>query len=140
VGRALAVVVLAVGGLAVALWFFTANDDATTGAPPALAQPGTATTDARPWGPELARGNLLVEVNAPAQAAAVRALARDVAGGELSAALLDAGQAIRVVQPEGPPARAGIMAYAHDRVLRAERADDPALRGFLEYWLGRAGG
>ncbi|HWI72959.1 MAG TPA: hypothetical protein VNT55_13480, partial [Baekduia sp.] len=138
--QALAVVVLALGGLALALWFFTANDDATTNAPPALA-PGTPATDPRPWAPELREGNLVVEVSDPSQAAAVRALAREITGADDPAALLAAGQAIRVVEPENPPGGApDIMAYAHDRALTADRAGDPALRTFLEYWLGRAGG
>jgi hypothetical protein len=131
--------VLAVGGLAIALWFFTANDDATTSAPAALA-PGTPATDPRAWAPELREGNLLLVVGDATQSDAARALARDVAGADWSPPLRQAGQAIRVVRatPAGDPVN--IMAYAHDRTLAADRADDPALRGFLEYWLGRAGG
>jgi hypothetical protein len=130
-----------VGGLAIALWFFTANDDATTSAPAALA-PGTAATDPGAWAPELREGNLLLVVSDTAQSPAARALARDVAGADWSPQLRAAGQAIRVAElPTGATGDAvGIRAYAHDRTLTADRADDPALRGFLEYWLGRAGG
>jgi hypothetical protein len=125
-----------VGGLAVALWFFTANDDATTSAPAALA-PGTPATDPPAWASELRDGNLLLMAGDATQAGAARALARDVAGADWSPPLRQAGQAIRVVRAGDPGT---VTAYAHDRTLTTARADDPALRGFLEYWLGRAAG
>ena len=145
---------LALGGLALALWFFTANDDATTSAPAAIA-PGTRAADPVAWAPELREGNLLVAVADPGQVDAVRRLAREVAGTDWSPQLRQAGQAIRVLDLErcvregcdlgerpagasGEPA--DIMAYAHDRALTTDRASDPRLRAFLEYWLGRAAG
>jgi hypothetical protein len=148
------VVVLALGGLALALWFFTANDDATTSAPAAIA-PGTRSADPVAWAPELREGNVLVAVGDPGQVAAVRRLAREVAGTDWSPQLRQTGQAIRVLDLERcvrdmcdlgrlPAGASGnpvdIMAYAHDRALTADRADDPELRTFLEYWLGRAAG
>jgi hypothetical protein len=139
--------VLALGGLGLALWFFTANDDATTSAPAAIA-PGTRAADPVAWAPELREGNLLVAVADPRQVDAVRALAREVAGTDWSPQLRQTGQAIRVLDlarcvregcdlGEWP---VDITAYAHDRALTADRASDPALRAFLEYWLGRAAG
>jgi hypothetical protein len=82
----------------------------------------------------------VVLVGDPAQAGAVRALARAIAGADDSPALRAAGQAIRVTRPVPPSGDVNIMAYARERVQTAARADDPALRAFLEYWLGRAGG
>jgi hypothetical protein len=120
-----------------------------------VSAPGRPATDPVAWAPELRQGNLLLVVGDEAQAVAARALARDVAGADYSPALRASGQAIRVVRlaacaREGcdldPPATGAsgspvnLMAYAHDRTLAADRAGDPALRTFLEYWLGRAGG
>jgi hypothetical protein len=130
------VALLALAGLALAVWFFTAADDATTRAPDA-AVPGTVSADPRPWAGELRAGNLVVETGDDAALfAAAQGLAREVAGADLSADLLAAGQAIRVVRVEGP-ARAPVVAYAHGRAVTARSVDDPRVREFLEYWLGR---
>jgi hypothetical protein len=134
--RVSAVAVLALAGLTLAVWFFTAGDDATTRAPDAEV-PGVAATDPRPWEGELRRGNLVLQTSDdPSLFATARGVARDVAGAELSSDLLAAGQAIRVVRVEGPSS-SPLVAYAHGRQLIARTADDPRLRGFLEYWLGR---
>ncbi len=134
--RAGGVAILALAALALALWFVTAGDDATTRTPDAVV-PGRAATDPRPWAPELRRGNLVLQTaDDPTLFAAARGLARDVAGAELSSDLLAAGQAIRVVRVEklsDPP----VVAYAHDRSITARTTVDPRLREFLEYWLGR---
>jgi hypothetical protein len=137
--RAAAVVVVALAGLALALWFFTAQDDATTRAPDAVV-PGTAAADPRPWSADLRQGNLLVETATRADQSAVQRLAADVAGSPpVTADLLAAGQAIRVVRVEGP-LDAPVIAYAHDRALAVDSSDDPRLEQFLTYWLGRGGG
>jgi hypothetical protein len=134
--RVAGVALLALAGLALAVWFFTAGDDATTKAPDA-AVPGATAADPRPWSAELQQGNLLVETADDATLfAAARGLAHDVAGSDVTADLLAAGQAIRVVRVEGPT-RAPVTAYAHDRAITATTAEDPRLREFLEYWLGR---
>jgi hypothetical protein len=134
--RVAGVTVLALAGLALAVWFFTAGDDATTRAPDAEV-PGVASADPRPWTSELRQGNLVLQTSDdPALFATARGLARDIAGADLSSDLLTAGQAIRVVRVENltsPP----VVAYAHDRTITAKTADDPRLRQFLEYWLGR---
>jgi hypothetical protein len=98
-----------------------------------------AARDPRPWGPELAQGNLLLSIGDTAAFPAARRLTRAVAGAEDSPALRATGQSIRVVAPEGGQASA-VVAYAHDRVITAPSLGDPGLRAFLEYWLGRAGG
>ena len=129
---------LALGGLALALWFFTANDDATTSAPVASA-PGVRTADPRAFAQELARGNLVLSIGDSARFPEAKRLAKAVTGSDESAALYAAGQGIRVVAPLGLQA-APVIAYAHDRTLTAPSLDDPGLRAFLDYWLGRAGG
>ncbi len=62
-----------------------------------------------------------------------RDLAEEIAGPP-SQALRDAGQAVLVQSGTG---RGGIVARAWRRELRAEDPEDPALREFVEYWLGR---
>jgi hypothetical protein len=130
--------VLALGGLALALWFFTANDDATTGTPIGAA-PGVPAQDPRPFAAELRDGNLVLSVDGAARLPAARRLAGEITGAEDSPALRAAGQSIRIVAPTGGQAGA-VVAYAHDRTIAAPSLGDPALRGFLEYWLGRAAG
>jgi hypothetical protein len=36
--------------------------------------------------------------------------------------------------------RVAVFAEAHGRTIGARSLDDPQLRAFLEYWLGRAAG
>jgi hypothetical protein len=146
--------VLALGGLALAVWFFTAGDDATTSAPVG-AVPGVAFTGPAPHPAELTRGNVVLTVERAGDAAAARALARDVSGAD-TAALRAAGQAVIVDAPR-PDAvggneiecsdRAGkpvacptVVAYAHGRAFTGTDIADPRLRTFLDYWLGRAAG
>jgi hypothetical protein len=137
VARVTGVAVVALAGLALAVWFFAAGDDATTRVPEAAVPGAAVAADPRPWAGELRAGNLVVETgDDEALFAAARGLARDVAGAELSSDLLAAGQAIRVVRVEGPT-RAPVRAYAHGRVLGVRAVEDPRLREFLEYWLGR---
>jgi hypothetical protein len=102
--------------------------------------PGVAAArDPRAFASELAQGNLVLSLDDTAGFPAAKRLARAVTGTDESAALYAAGQAIRIVAPDGaqtPP----VVAYAHDRTITAPSLDDPGLRAFLEYWLGRAGG
>lgn len=145
---------LALGGLALALWFFTANDDATTSAPVG-ALPGVAWSRPTPHAAEVARGNVVLSVERGADAAAARALAADVAGPD-TPALRAAGQAV-IVEAPAPAAlgtsaaecadQAGrpiacpeVLAYARGRIYTGTEVADPRLRAFLEYWLGRAAG
>jgi hypothetical protein len=141
----------------VAVWFFTANDGATTSGPP-VAAPGVAGTVPPQYAGEVRRGNVVLEVRS-GDVDAVRAFAAKVAGPE-DPALRAAGQAVIVVvedpglgiaEPEitctdqagattpcGP--LADVVAWAQGRRLEASSPDDPALRAFVEYWLGRAAG
>lgn len=136
--RGAAVVLLALAGLALALWFFTAQDDATTRAPDA-AVPGVTAADPKAWAAELRQGNLVIATTDATTAAAARRLARDVASAPDSADLRAAGQSIRVARVLGP-LDATLVAYAHDRAIAVDAVGDPQLRAFLQYWLGRASG
>jgi hypothetical protein len=128
------VVAVALAAVLAALWFFTARDDATTSAPPAAAAPGRPFGGPYPDAAAVRRGNVVL-LAAPGQLRGAQALAGDLAG-PASPALRDAGQAV-LVQPGPAP---GVDAYAAGRTLRAARADAPALREFIEYWLGRSAG
>jgi hypothetical protein len=152
---------LALAGVALALWFFTANDDATTSAP-AAAVPGITSSRPAPDAADVRRGNVVVAVERGEDAAEVRRLAADVAGGPATPALRAAGQAVIVIAPKSPPPGTGgtgsadvtcddratgkriacptIGAYAQGRAFTTTSAADPALRAFVEYWLGRASG
>ena len=110
------------------LAFFNSRDDSTIGedrVAPGKADP--TLTDER-----LERGNVVILYGRPADRAGLEALAREVSGPS-DAALAEAGQAIIV---ERTPSE-GIIATAYRRTLTVRTPDDPALRAFVEYWLGR---
>jgi hypothetical protein len=142
--------VLALGGLALALWFFTANDGATTSAP-VVAPPGQAYDGPAPLTADLRRGNVVLEVADARETAAAGDLAAAL-GDHRDADLRAAGQAVLVISPGGLPDalsepdlrvtgdRPRVTAYAAGRRLAVRSADDPRLRAFVEYWLGRAAG
>jgi hypothetical protein len=94
-------------------------------------------------------------VEHPEDAPDVQRLADQVAGGPATPALRAAGQAVEVDAPTGfgqaletcTDVATGkritcptITAYAQGRIFTATSATDPALRAFVEYWLGRASG
>lgn len=114
-----------------ALSYFVARDDATTTAP---AGPG-ALVPAQPGalGTQLKAGNVQLRYGDGAGRAAAARLAADVAG-PARPELAAAGQAIDVVREVG---LRGIRALAWRRELRVDDARDPALREFVEHWLGR---
>jgi hypothetical protein len=118
------------------VWLLSGQDQATTDAPPAV--PGRAVDQAGQGSAAdrrlLAAGDVLLRAG-PAQLAAARALARDVAGPP-GAATAQSGQAV-LVRAGGAP---GVRAQASGRELQVSSASDPALRTFVEHWLGRAGG
>jgi hypothetical protein len=142
-------VLLALAAVVAVVTFFASRDQATT----ATAVPGEAGTDPPAYAADLRRGSIVLEVGTADERAGALALARDIAGaGAGGAAARAAGQAVLVrVPPPGLgvstpectddegralPCRF-ITAYAHGRHLRAFQAGDPALRAFVEYWLGR---
>lgn len=129
---ALGVVVLAAVGVALALSFFNARDDATIGR-------GDGPGVARAAGddPEVKPGNVVLLFSD-------ERLTRDVdelavrTGGEQTAALVAAGQAVIVRRQTGVPV--AVRALTSRRMLDADGPDDPQLRAFIEYWLGRTPG
>jgi hypothetical protein len=124
VGAAALLTVAAVFGV---LMFFSARDDSTIGDDGADA-PGRA--DPALTADTLARGNVVLRFSAPADREVLRALAGEF-GPE---SLAEQGQAVLVRRDLG--AR-GVVAEAYRRRLEVAAADDPALRTFVEYWLGR---
>ncbi len=120
---------LALAAVVAVLAFFSARDDSTIGEE--RSAPGQAAPDAT--APELERGNVVVRFSDPAHADALRALAREF-GPE---SLAEAGQAVLVRRD---PGAGGVVAEAYRRRLRAAGPDDPALRRFVEHWLGRGAG
>jgi hypothetical protein len=65
----------------------------------------------------------------------LRRLADDVAG-PFQPALAAAGQAV-ILDFDGTPRRAGVTAAAWRHLLDARSPTDPALRDFVDFWLGR---
>jgi hypothetical protein len=136
----------------VAVWFFTANDGATTSGPP-VAAPGVATTVPPQYAGDVRRGNVVLEVRTTAGAPAARGLAAALGDGAKDPALRAAGQAVLLAGPAGSPSGVAepeivctappcpqVAAYAEGRRLTVASAADPRLRAFVEYWLGRAAG
>jgi hypothetical protein len=129
--------------VALALWFFTASDDATTSGPPA-AVPGVAAKAPPPHAGDVRRGNVVIVLGDPADEPRAQTLAHEITGAP-SEDLRAAGQAVIVeVQQDDPRLRAGghpaVLAYARDRSFTTSSVADPNLRAFVEYWLGRAAG
>jgi hypothetical protein len=126
---ALVVVVAAVIGIAVLVAVFAARDDATVtpSAGPGVALPAGAT-------PLVAEGNVALLYSDERLTRRLRELARDIAG-PADPSLVAAGQAIIVRRRAnvGVP----VIAVSATRRLDAAGPDDPALRRFIEYWLGR---
>ena len=128
----LGVLVLAALGVAGALVFFNARDDATLGGDDG---PGVARVDgARPV---VAPGNVVLLFSDERQTAGLRALAEET-GGEATPALVSAGQAVIVRRQTG--VRVPVVALSSDRRLDGNGYDDPRVREFIEYWLGREAG
>lgn len=126
---ALGALVLALAGIAAAFAFFSSTDDATV---TRSAGPGRT----RPQGdrPIVRDGNVLLLHRGPGPARALRALADELAGPP-NAKLEAAGQAV-LVRHEATLV-VPIAAVTADRRIDVERTDDPALKQFVEYWLGR---
>ena len=83
---------------------------------------------------ELAKGNVEILYRRPEHREAVEQLAREFAGPVPDApSLVRAGGAVLVRR--GPSSF--IIASAYKRGLKVSSPDDPALREFVEYWLGR---
>ncbi len=109
-------VLVAAAGVVGLVAFLQGRDEAGIGD----AAPGVPASDAPA---AVADGSVVLEAADPAALAPLR---------EEYAA--PAGPTVRVRRAAG--AR-GVTAWARGRRLDAAGPDDPALRGFIEYWLGR---
>jgi hypothetical protein len=129
---ALVVVVAAVVGIAALVAAFAARDDATVAPPagPGVARPAGAT-------PRVSRGNVALLYSDERLTRRLRRLAIDIAG-PADPSLVAAGQAVIVRRQ--PNIAVPVIAVSATRRLDASGPDDPALRGFVEYWLGREPG
>ena len=126
---ALVALVLAAAGVIAAIAYFNARDDATVTRSDGPGKPRVA--GARPV---VAAGNVVLLFSDERETTALRALATDT-GGPATPALRKAGQAVIVHRQTG--VRSPVVAITKDRRYDATGTEDPALRGFIEYWLGR---
>ena len=129
---AIAAALLAVIGVAALAAFFASRDDATlpqgsSGVPGVVRAPGSQ--------PEVRPGNVVLLHSDERLTSELRALAARTAG-RPSPELEAAGQAVLVQRR--PNLAAPVTAVTASRRLEATGADDPELRSFIEYWLGRA--
>jgi hypothetical protein len=128
---ALLTIAVALGGAVALITFFQSRDDA--GISDGKGAPGVAAPEETD--PRLAAGNVIFTYRRAEDGAVLRALAEETAGPP-DPALEEAGAAVLVLrrpnQTAGP-----VVAHAVGRRLVTEAADDPKLREFTEYWLGR---
>jgi hypothetical protein len=138
VALGLVTVLVALAGTAGLIAFFQSRDDAGIGADggtPAEAAhgPGVAAGEEDP---RLRLGNVILTYRDQADGAKLRALAEDIAGPP-DKTLEEVGQAVLVLrrpnQSAGP-----VVAHAFRRRLAVDSADDPQVRQFVEFYLGRS--
>jgi hypothetical protein len=127
---ALTVMVVVVIGVAAAIAFFVARDDATV--PGGDDGPGSARTDGDTA--VVAAGNVMLIHSDERLTRGLRELAAETAGSS-DPALEAAGQAVLVRRR--PNLDVPVLALSSSHRLEARGPDDPALRRFIEYWLGR---
>jgi hypothetical protein len=129
---ALSILVLAVAGAVAVMAILNARDDATvhrSGGPGVKRVAGAR--------PAVARGNVVLLYSDERLTAALRSFALDT-GGPVTPELRAAGQAVIVARQPG--LRVPVVGLTTDRRLDASGPDDPRLRAFVEYWLGRDAG
>lgn len=124
--------VLAAIAAAVAISFFNSRDSSTVTHPP-----GPGTVRATNAGPHVGTGNVVLMYADPAERKPLNALA-DAEAGPASPALESAGQA--VILQHDATLDVGVRAVTAGHSLDAQSSGDPALRNFVEFWLGRAPG
>lgn len=88
----------------------------------------------------MARGNVVIWVRDRGDQRAALRLARaydePTLRGSGFRALAGAGQAV-LVSPGKTPARGAVVVSAWRHLLPADSADDPAVKDFVDFWLGR---
>ena len=127
----LGAVALTAAGIIGAAAYLYSRDDATVMARQDAGRP-------RPPGarPAVRPGNVLLLYAETRQAPQLRALQREL--GTSGPALAAAGQALLVRRDPG--LRVPIVALSARHRQDARAASEPAVRRFVEYWLGRAAG
>ena len=130
-GLAALAVVVALGGSIGLITFFQSRDEGSLDQQDSDA-PGVVANDLDR--PELVSGNVVLTYRQSGQRAQLKALAENIAG-PTDPALIEAGQSV-IVQAR-PSGGGGVVAEAYRRRLEVASVDDPALRSFIEYWLGR---
>ena len=112
--------------------FFNAHDSATTSGDGAT---GPGRPDATAASSQLRAGNVVLQYSDPADAAALRAIARTEAGTDKpDPTLVAAGQAV-IVDRAG--SAGGVIASAYHRTLHAPNGNDPAVEDFVSAYLGQ---
>jgi hypothetical protein len=133
-GVSAAAIVVALAGVVGLIAFFQSRDSGSLDTDSRDA-PGVRAPDLTDR--ELAAGNVRLTYRESAQRQPLRDLAERIAG-PADAALLEAGQSVLVqARPSGG---GGVVAEAWQRRLETADPADPALRAFIEYWLGRGSG
>ncbi|HUR85005.1 MAG TPA: hypothetical protein VMY78_06635 [Solirubrobacteraceae bacterium] len=126
---ALLVVVAAIVGVAVVVTVLAARDDATvsesTG--PGVERPENSR-------PVVRAGNVVLLYSDERLTRRLRELATEI-GGPPDDTLIAAGQAVVVQRKAG--LRVAVVAVSAGHRVNSTGPDDPALRAFVEYWLGR---
>jgi hypothetical protein len=128
-------VVLALGGAIGLIAFFQSRDKATVGAEGGKAAPGVKAPEEND--PRLQAGNVILTYKRAEDGAVLNALAEDIAG-PADDAVTEAGLAVIVLRR--PNQSAGeVVGHAKGRRLVVDQPDDPQVRDFVEYYLGREG-
>lgn len=129
---ALVVVVAAVLGIGAVAALLASRDDSTVSS---AGGPGVV----RPAGarPVVAAGNVVLLYSDERLTRGLRELATDI-GGPPDKALVAAGQAVIVQRRPNQPVPVVAVSATHQ--IDATGPEDPALREFAEYWLGRDAG
>jgi hypothetical protein len=130
---ALGAALVAVIGVAALAAFFVSRDDATVPENSSQRAPGVAR--AAGTQPRVRAGNVVLLYSDERLTSELRGLAERTAGAP-DPTLAAAGQAVLVQRR--PNLRVPVTAVTTNRRLEANGPDDPALEGFIEYWLGRA--
>lgn len=126
----LGVLVLGAVGVVLALAFFSGRDDSTIGSKDGPGEQRAAGTM-----PEVKPGNVILLFSDERLTRGLDDLAEQTAG-EPTPALVSAGQAVIVRRETG--LRVPVRAVSASHRLDANGPQDPALRAFVEHWLGRA--
>ena len=125
-----ALLVAAAGVVAIAL-LLNSRDDATVDGAAGPGMQRVAGTR-----PVVAPGNVVLLYSDERLTLELRELALQT-GGQATPELIKAGQA--VIVERRPGLRAAVVALTRDRRLDSEGPEDPDLRAFVDYWLGRRG-